>query len=74
MQVEILTKTSNINDAQDQIKSLEQEYERIYGKSVDYSILPNGITKEKMVKVLERMIDKNESLTVAYGKLFKARG
>ena len=53
------------------IDELSKKYKEIWGKEVDYSILPKGISQEKLVKCLELMIDNNLSLLVAYNKLFK---
>ena len=38
---------------------------------VDYTIIPKGISGEKLVKCLELMIADNLSLVVAYTNLFK---
>ena len=55
----------------EKINELNKKYEETFNKRVDYTIIPFGLTKEKLVKVLERMIKENESLVVSYGKLFK---
>lgn len=54
-----------------EIEELSQKYEETWGKKVDYKIIHNGITQEKIVKCLELMIADNLSLAVAYTKLFK---
>lgn len=56
-------------EALDKIKVLEQEYKNTYGKEVDYTIIPPGLSQEKLVNVLKRMIDTNESIIVAYNKI-----
>lgn len=53
------------------IEELSKRYRETWGKDVDYTIIPNGITQEKLVKCLELMIEDNLSLVVAYTKLFK---
>ena len=53
------------------IEELSKRYKETWGKKVDYTIIPIGITQEKFVKCLELMIEDNLSLVVAYTKLFK---
>lgn len=53
------------------IEELSKKYEETWGNEVDYTIMPKGITQEKLVKCLELMIEDNLSLVVAYTKLFK---
>ena len=53
------------------IEELCKKYEDTWGKKVDYTIIPIGITQEKFVKCLELMITDNLSLVVAYNKVFK---
>ena len=53
------------------IKQLELQYERNWGKKVDYSILPPRITQEKLVTVLERIVETGESVLVGWTKLEK---
>lgn len=55
----------------EKIEELNKKYEETWGKEVNYAIIPNGITQEKLVKCLELMIEDNLSLVVAYTKLFK---
>lgn len=40
-------------------------------KEVNYTVIPKGITQEKLIKCLELMISDNLSLLVAYSKLEK---
>lgn len=58
------------NSTLERIYELNREYKFIWGKEVDYTITPNGLTQEKLVKCLELMIQTNDSLLVAYNKLF----
>lgn len=45
-------------------------YKQRWGKDVDYTLLPRGITQKKLVEVLERIVDTGESILVGYNKLF----
>ena len=51
------------------IDELSKRYKATYNKEVDYTVIPKGITQEKLIKCLELMISDNLSLTVAYNKL-----
>ena len=53
------------------IKELNEKYKETWGKEVDYTIIPKGITQEKLVEWLELMTSENISLIVAYNKIFK---
>ncbi len=53
------------------IEELNKKYEETWGRGVNYTIIPKGITQEKLVKCLELMIENNLSLVMAYTKLFK---
>ena len=54
------------------IEELSKKYEATWGKRVDYTIFPDGISVERLVKCLELMIEDNLSLVVAFAKLFRA--
>lgn len=56
-------------EAMERIEQLEAEYVRKWGKKVDYFILPQGITQEKLVSVLERIVDTGESILVGWDKI-----
>lgn len=43
-------------EAIQKIQKLEKEYERTWGKKVDYSVVPIGIDQEKLVYALETRI------------------
>lgn len=45
-------------------------YKHRWGKDVDYTVLPRGITQENLADVLERIVDTGESILVGYNKLF----
>lgn len=53
-----------------EIKKLELEYEKTYGKKVDYTTVPFGLSQEKMVECLKLMISDNLSLVVAFSILY----
>lgn len=59
------------DSAIDKVEELNKRYKETWGKEVDYTIIPSGITQEKLVKCLELMIENNISLLVAYSRLFK---
>ena len=56
-------------EALEKIKTLENEYNKNWGKSVDYTIIPQGVTQEKMVEILERIVNTGESILVGYEKI-----
>ncbi len=53
------------------IEELSKKYQETWGKEVDYTIVPQEITQERLTKCLELMIKDNLSLMIAYNKLFK---
>ena len=56
-------------EALEKISILEQKYKETWGIDVDYTIIPPGITQEKLVDILERIIDTGESITVGFSKI-----
>ena len=56
-------------EALERIKILEQNYKETWGINVDYTIIPPGMTQEKLVDVLERIVDTGESITVGFSKI-----
>lgn len=56
-------------EALNKIKELENKYENAWGKKVDYTIIPKGLTQETLVLVLERIVDTGESILVGYDKV-----
>lgn len=63
---------SMINEeAMQRIEELNKEYERRWGKPVDYLIKPAGLTQESLVIVLERIVDTGESILVGWNKIKK---
>lgn len=55
------------------IKEYEKIYKKRWGKELDYTIVPNNITQEKLEKILERIIDTGESILVGYNKIYIKR-
>ena len=51
------------------IRILEQKYLENWGKEVDYTVLPVGLTQENLVKVLERIVETDESILVGFNKI-----
>ena len=57
-------------DAQEKINQLYQLYKQRWGKDLNDSILPGNMNQEKLVLILERIVDTGESILVGYDKLF----
>ena len=55
--------------ALERIRVLEKKYKENWGKDVDYTILPKGITQEMLVTILERITETGESILTWYEKL-----
>lgn len=55
------------------IEQLNKEYKEIYGKEVDYIVIPKGITQEILVECLQLMISNNLSLIAAYTRIKKGK-
>ncbi len=53
-----------------QLNNLCELYKHRWGKEVDYTILPRSIRQEKLLIVLERIVDTGESILVGYNKIF----
>ncbi len=53
----------------EKIRILEQKYKETWGINVDYTIIPRGMTQEKLVEVLERIVDTGESIIVGFSKI-----
>ena len=56
-------------EALEKIRILEQKYKETWGINVDYTIIPSGMTQEKLVEVLERIVDTGESIIVGFNKI-----
>ena len=57
-------------EALEEIEKLSNIYEKTWGVPVDYTILPAGLTQEKLVVVLKRIVDTGESVLVGYAETF----
>ena len=57
--------------ALENVNMLCKKYKSIYGKEVDLTIIPQGISIEKIEKCLELIIADNLSLLMAYKTLYK---
>lgn len=56
-------------DALKKIEQLEKTYENNWGRKIDYTILPAGLSQEKLVQVLERIVDTGESVLVGWNRI-----
>ncbi len=56
-----------------QIQLLEQKYEHNWGRKVDYTVLPQGLSQEKLTVILERIVDTGESVLVGWNRVFNKR-
>jgi len=57
-------------EALKEIERLSEVYEQRWGSPVCLLIQPRGFTQERLVVVLERIIDTGESILVGYDKIF----
>ncbi len=57
-------------DTLNRLNELCKLYKHRWGKEVDYTILPRSISQEKLVIILERIVDTGESILVGYNKVF----
>ena len=57
-------------EALEEIERLSNIYEKKWGVPVDYTILPAGLSQEKLVVVLGRIVDTGESVLVSYSRIF----
>lgn len=51
------------------IKILENRYKKNWGKEVDYTIVPKGMTQEDLILVLEVISETGESILCGYEKI-----
>lgn len=61
------------DSAIDKVAELGKVYEETWGKKVDYKIMPPNITQEQLVEILSLMIKTNDSLLVAWNKLYNTK-
>lgn len=57
-------------DTLEQLNSLCELYKHRWGREVDYTVLPRPITQEKLLIILERIVDTGESILVGENKIF----
>ncbi|MDE7297913.1 MAG: hypothetical protein K2N94_03655 [Lachnospiraceae bacterium] len=57
----------------DRVEELMQKYKYIWGREIEMSFMPPGMTKEKFVVVLERITETGESVLVGWKKCFPER-
>lgn len=53
-----------------EIEQLASIYKNNWGILLDYTIIPSGMSQERLVVVLRRIIDTGESILVGYNKMF----
>ena len=54
----------------EKIEELSQRYKYNWGREIDLNCMPSGITQEKLVVVLERIVETGESVIVGWNKCF----
>ena len=54
----------------EKIEELSQRYKYNWGREIDLNCMPSGITQEKLVVVLERIVETGESVLVGWNKCF----
>ena len=54
----------------EKIEELSQKYKYNWGREIDLNCMPSGITQEKLVVVLERIVETGESVIVGWNKCF----
>ena len=52
------------------VEERSRRYRETWGQEVDYTVIPPGLTQEKLASCLELMIGDNISLVEAYTRLF----
>ena len=58
------------DSAIERVNELCKKYQETYGKEIDFTIIPKGLSQEKLEKCIDLMIADNLSLIVAYEKLY----
>lgn len=53
----------------EKIEELMQRYEYNWGKKVDLNCVPAGMTQEKLLSVLERIVETGESILSGWNKV-----
>ena len=57
-------------EASEKIEELLQKYKYNWGREIDLNCMPPGISQEKFVVVLERIVGTGESVLVGWNKCF----
>ncbi len=55
--------------AMERIKELEEEYKYRWGKEVDYTQLPPRITQEKLVLILEHIVETGQGIMSGWDEM-----
>lgn len=54
----------------EEIEELLQKYKYNWGREIDLNYIPSGMSQEKFVVVLERIVETGESVLVGWNKCF----
>ena len=57
-------------EALKRIDELMEQYEINWGRKPEFNHIPPGMTQEKMVIVMERIVETGESILVGWNKCF----
>ena len=58
----------------EKMEELLQKYKYNWGREIDLTCMPIGISQEKFVVVLERIVETGESLLIGWNKCFLTNG
>ena len=54
----------------EKVEELLEKYKFNWGKEVDLNCMPSGISQEKFIVVLERIVETGESVLVGWNKCY----
>ena len=57
-------------EALEKVEELLEKYKFNWGKEVNLNCMPSGISQEKLVVVLERIVETGESVLVGWNKCY----
>lgn len=57
-------------EALEKVGELLEKYKFNWGKEVDLNCIPSGISQEKFIVVLERIVETGESVLVGWNKCY----
>lgn len=60
-------------EAAKRIEELMQEYKFHWNKEVEFVNIPPGLTQEKLVTIMERIVETGESILAGYSKCFPSK-